>query len=115
MRTITTEQALTAMCVWEELLSIYTHENESNAYTIQMSKIGACSMRQLALEVITPSIETAYLAVGKDFTESFDWEFVPEFLKLAEPIYAQSGFCITEKKAIEIGNNILNNLGGKNE
>ncbi len=107
MSNITDETALTAMCVWEELLSIFSQKDESNIYTKKKNKIGACSMRQIALDVIVPSVEKAYAAVSEEFSESFDWEFVPRFLQLAEPIYVQSGFSMSETKAIEIGQAIL--------
>lgn len=115
MGKITNENALTAMCVWEEMLTIFSDKNESNAYTDQKAKIGACSMRELVLHIITPAVEKAYAAVSDKYSESFDWEFIPAFLQIAEPVYAKSGFTMSEATAIEIGQQILEKLGEINE
>lgn len=107
MSEITEELALTAMCVWEELLSILTSNESSNAYVKRQEEVGACEMRSLALHVLAPAVEAAYNAVQQEYQEPFDWEFVPAFLKHAEPILSFGLWAITTDDAVRIGQTIV--------
>ena len=73
---ITVETAMTALCVWEELLA--RHEAESDAGVDAMwDAIGTASMRVMALE-IAELLDGVWHDMDDDKHEfSFDWEFCP--------------------------------------
>ncbi len=110
MSEITEELALTAMCVWEELISIFATKDSNNAYVRHQQEVGACEMRSLALNTIAPAIESAYKAISEEYHEPFDWEFVPAFLVHAETILEEGFWTVSTDDAIKIGRTVLAEL-----
>ena len=108
MNTINNELALTAMCVWEALISIT--DNEGNVYSVRQEEIGVCEMRSFALDVLAPAVEVAYKAISKEYHEPFDWEFVPEFLLKAEFLFENGSWSISNDEAIRIGHAVCTDL-----
>jgi len=110
MSGVTEELALTAMCVWDELISIFATKDTSNAYVRHHEAVGSCEMRRLALHIISPAIAAAYNAISDKYHKPFDWEFVPAFLAHAEPILARGLWAITTEDAIRIGHTVVAEL-----
>jgi hypothetical protein len=104
------ETATTALCIWEELLNRYSNES-IDAYSRKRDAVGACQMRELVVLKLAPAIELAWETVGEEYTESFDWEFIPEFLTHAEPILSQVNntdcWNIPDDVAIQIARKII--------
>lgn len=109
------EAATTALCIWEELLNRYSNES-IDAYSRKRDAVGACQMRELVVLNLTPAIELAWETVGEEYAESFDWEFIPEFLNHAEPILAKSNdnnfWNIPDDVAIQIARKIISDGAG---
>lgn len=107
---ITLEAATTAMCVWEELLD-RSSKGVTDIYSKKRDAVGACEMRGLVILNLVPAIELAWLTVGEQFDESFDWEFIPRFLDLAIPVLEQVSYggswIMHEHDAIEIGRAVV--------
>lgn len=104
----TEETALTAMCLWEALVTNYlTSQSSSNAYLIKLEEVGTCQLRSIVLNTLAPAVEVAYSAVSDSYDEPFDWEFVPVFLRFAEPVLACGLFAISTPDAKGIGQKIL--------
>lgn len=78
MNTLSEEEALTAMCLWEEVLS-----RDSGAFAERCEKVGTAEFRNEILTLAEP-VNTAYETVAGDFPDPFDWEFVPAMLHLIE-------------------------------
>ena len=110
MTEITEELALTAMCVWEELMSISSTKGSNNGYVRHQQEVGACGMRSIALNTIAPAIESAYKSISEEYHEPFDWEFIPSFLVHAEKILVEGDWSISKENAIQIGRTVLNDL-----
>lgn len=107
MSVITEELSLTALCVWEEMLSIIGHSDTSCAYVRKLEEVGVSEMRRLALHCLAPAVEAAYQEVQDEFDEPFDWEFAPPFLAHAEPYLARGLWAIPTDDAIAIGRAVV--------
>lgn len=83
VRQLDIETALTAMCVWEEVLS--RSATEGDIYRVLIDTYGTNHVRYYVLTVLAPAVEGAYAATGDQFDAPFDWEFVPRALKCVEP------------------------------
>lgn len=77
------ETSLTAMCIWEEVLS--RSATEGDIYRVLIDTYGTNHVRHYVLTVLAPTVEGAYAATGHQFDAPFDWEFVPLALKCIEP------------------------------
>lgn len=76
--------AYAAMCAWE-----YVLESQGEYWGGKQLLHGACALRFIILEIVAPKLETAFITVSKNYTDCFDWEFVPNVLDLlADPIRA---------------------------
>ncbi len=56
---------------------------------------------------MAPAVEAAYDVVKDEYQDPFDWEFVPAFLDLAEPVLSRGLWAITSIEAERIGKEIL--------
>ena len=101
------ETALTAMCIWETLLERMSGKDCDNVYSQKREVVGACEMRSIILHLLAPAVEAAYEAVKDEYQDPFDWEFVPAFLELAEPVLSRGLWAITSIEAEQIGKEIL--------
>lgn len=101
------ETALTAMCIWEALLERMSGKDCDNVYSQKREEVGACEMRSIVLHLLAPAVETAYEVVKDEYQDPFDWEFVPSFLELAEPVLSRGLWAITSIEAEQIGKEIL--------
>lgn len=101
------ETALTAMCIWEALLERMSGNDCDNVYSQKREEVGACEMRSIVLYLLAPAVETAYEVVKDEYQDPFDWEFVPAFLELAEPVLSRGLWAITSIEAEQIGKEIL--------
>ena len=109
MKNINEEHALTAMCIWESLISTYLTKNSaSNTYQKKLHEVGLCEMRSIVLNVLAPSVELAYETLSGEFDYPFDIEFVPSFLSHAEPFLTQKTFFISGQHSLEIASRIAN-------
>lgn len=104
------ETATTALCIWEELLIRYGNKS-IDAFSRKRDAVGACQMRELVVLKLAPAIELAWETVNEEYAESFDWEFIPEFLNHAEPILSKinNADCwdIPDDVAIQIARKII--------
>ena len=101
------ETALTAMCIWEALLERMSGKDCDNVYSQKREEVGACEMRSIVLHLLAPADEAAYEVVKDEYQDPFDWEFVPAFLELAEPVLSRGLWAITSIEAEQIGKEIL--------
>jgi hypothetical protein len=101
------ETALTAMCIWEALLERMSGKDCDNVYSQKREEVGACEMRSIVLHLLAPAVEAAYEVVKDEYQDPFDWEFVPSFLELAEPVLSRGLWAITSIEAEQIGKEIL--------
>ncbi|MCZ0866500.1 hypothetical protein O0V09_14910 [Dasania sp. GY-19] len=101
------ETALTAMCIWEALLERMSGKDCDNVYSQKREEVGACEMRSIVLHLLAPAVEAAYEVVKDEYQDPFDWEFVPAFLELAEPVLSRGLWAITSIEAEQIGKEIL--------
>lgn len=101
------ETALTAMCIWEALLERMSGKDCDNVYSQKREEVGACEMRSIVLHILAPAVEAAYDVVKDEYQDPFDWEFVPAFLDLAEPVLSRGLWAITSIEAEQIGKEIL--------
>lgn len=101
------ETALTAMCIWEALLERLSGKDSENVYSQKREEVGACELRSIVLHLLAPAVEAAYDVVKDEYQDPFDWEFVPAFLELAEPVLSRGLWAITTTDAQQIGKAIL--------
>lgn len=101
------ETALTAMCIWEALLARMSGKDCDDVYSQKREEVGACEMRSIVLHILAPAVEAAYDVVKDEYQDPFDWEFVPAFLDLAEPVLSRGLWAITSIEAEQIGKEIL--------
>lgn len=101
------ETALTAMCIWEALLERLSGKDSDNVYSQKREEVGACEMRSIVLHILAPAVEAAYDFVKDEYQDPFDWEFVPAFLDLVEPVLSRGLWAITSIEAEQIGKEIL--------
>lgn len=101
------ETALTAMCIWEALLERMSGKDCDDVYSQKREEVGACEMRSIVLHILAPAVEAAYDVVKDEYQDPFDWEFVPAFLDLAEPVLSRGLWAITSIEAEQIGKEIL--------
>ena len=75
---VSAETALTALCVWEEMLRINATEEDDELNTLWENE-GICEMRVHAL-TIAKWVDEVFELVPEDdrYDFAFDWEFVPE-------------------------------------
>jgi hypothetical protein len=101
------ETALAAMAIWEDIQSRLIGDAD-NEYARKQQEIGASELRSLCLEKLAPAAEIAYGEISDSYHEPFDWEFVPAFLSLAEPILADlPDWDISIKHAKDLGGRVL--------
>lgn len=101
------ETALTAMCIWEALLECMSGKDCDDVYSQKREEVGACEMRSIVLHILAPAVEAAYNVVKDEYQDPFDWEFVPAFLDLAEPVLSRGLWAIKSIEAEQIGKEIL--------
>lgn len=82
----TREEADAALCIFDELLCLSRDANDgSENYWTEMHGYGGTpALRDAALDM-APGIEAAWCAVdgGENYGAPFDFEFVPEIIRLA--------------------------------
>ena len=90
---ISTDRALTAMCIWEILQEKRATSSVPAAVEVLWSDIGASEMREYTLEVLAPLADRAFDSyvelAGYDLC--FDWEFIPKFIELIGHYLAHYG------------------------
>jgi hypothetical protein len=100
-RIFTECEALTAMCIWEEL-----ELRDTGPFALRREAVGAAEFRNEAL-LLAPAFEEAYETVKNDFNEPFDWAFVPDMLSAMEhtvgisnPLHLETKDAIVFAKAL---------------
>lgn len=83
---VTEEQALDALCIWEEVLEAYRQGNKT-LYEWICAPEGAWQGRTNAL-LLAPLLTAAWQQVEEVFDMDFDWEYVPAAL----PLFAEKPF-----------------------
>jgi hypothetical protein len=103
---ITNEQAIDALCIWEEVLH-RCQQDDDTLYNWICAPEGAYQGRQNALE-LAPLLAAAWQQVQDRFDITFDWEFVP----LALPLFAEKEFrhANTPLHADYVAKRIINKL-----
>ena len=83
---ITEEQALDAICIWEEIMGQLA-KGEDELYNWICAPEGAWQGRTNAL-LLAPLLTAAWQQVQEVFDMDFDWEYVPAAL----PLFAEKPF-----------------------
>jgi hypothetical protein len=103
---ITNEQAIDALCIWEEVLEAYRQGNDT-LYNWICAPEGAWQGRTNAL-LLAPLLTAAWQQVQERFDITYDWEFIP----LALPLFAEKEFrhANTPLHADYVAKRIINKL-----
>jgi hypothetical protein len=110
-KTFNEETLIEVMTIWEALLEFEIQpdiSSDTNAYGEARLNIGACEMRQAVIDVLLNPIKAGWEEICEDYTQSFDWEYVPAFLLEVEPILAkQDVWLLTEADGVAAAKKIL--------
>ena len=104
---------INAMCIWEAILEFGTADYDDNAATFFNSKresIGTSEMRYLVSNILCEPIEAGWQSISDDFGDAFDWEYVPQFLKVAATYLKDQGeWTLTNEQGIAIAKSLIEN------
>ena len=92
---VTNEQAIDALCIWEEVLE-QVHRGNPSLYEWLREPEGAYQARQNAIE-LAPLLTAAWEQVERETGASitYDWDFIP----MALPLFAKRPFHLANTAA----------------
>lgn len=98
----------TALCIWEEMLSIFDQRNEERPIYQYFQNHGAADTRWEAMGLVKP-MEAAYQAVKHQYDDPFDWEFVPHMLAELESagLLTHSDLSVSEEAAVILARDVF--------
>ena len=96
-----------AAVLFQAVVRRIIRNEQPNSLLFGRGRNGACEIRSIVLHILAPAVEAAYDVVKDEYQDPFDWEFVPAFLDLAEPVLSRGLWAITSIEAERIGKEIL--------
>lgn len=80
--TFTEEEVEAAMCLWEYCILCRSH-NDDTVFDWMRGGEGAANARQMCIDLAKDCEKSYILANQLGYDTSFDWEFVPAWVRLA--------------------------------
>jgi hypothetical protein len=104
MTTSTTENMLTALCVWEEMLEAHDRGDCATMDNV-WDNLGSWEMRQGAIDV-APQFDALWDKLNGDEAAldgmAFDWEFIPFLLPYVSWVGCAGGWTVSDEGLAEM-------------